>query len=146
MSGRAALVINDEITIPRDELSFSFVRSSGPGGQNVNKVNTKVVLRWSLEQTTSLPPAVHGRFVARYARRINEAGELLLSSQQHRQQSRNVRDCEAKLRDLILAVAKPPQRRKKTHRPARVNEARLKQKRATAGKKTLRRRPSSDDG
>lgn len=145
MSSRAAFVVNDQISIPRDELNFSFVRSSGPGGQNVNKLNTKAVLRWSLVGTSSLPVDVHHRFTARYARRINDAGELVLSSQRYRNQARNVRDCEAKLRDLILAVAVPPKPRRKTSRPPLVNEARLRQKRATAKRKQLRRRVDRDD-
>ena len=78
------LRINAQIAIPRRELQFSFVRSSGPGGQNVNKVASKAVLRWNVTNTQAIPEAVRGRLLARFARRINDHGELILSSQRYR--------------------------------------------------------------
>ena len=143
MADSSALFVNDDISIPRGELRFTFVRSSGPGGQNVNKVNTKAVLRWPLAQTTALSDEVRSRFATRYVRRINDAGELVLSSQRYRDQSRNIDDCLTKLRELVLAVAEPPVPRKKTRPPRRANEERLRQKRATAAKKQLRKKPSA---
>ena len=139
------LVVRDDLVIPRDEFRFSFVRSSGPGGQHVNKVNTKAVLHWDVTGSPSLPQDVRDRFVARFARRVNAEGELVLSSQRYRDQSRNVQDCLAKLRELILAVATPPTPRKKTRPPRQAKEARLRQKRATAAKKQLRRPPTDTD-
>jgi ribosome-associated protein len=137
--------VNSRISIPRVELQFSFVRSSGPGGQNVNKVASKAVLRWPVAHSTSIPAAVRDRFVTRYARRINDRGELVLSSQRYRDQARNVEDCLTKLRELVLAVAAPPRTRKKSTPPPRAREKRLREKRSVAEKKHRRRAPPATD-
>ena len=108
------LVVEPGLRIPLDEFEFSFVRSAGPGGQNVNKVNTKAVLRWPVAASPSLPPAVRGRFLARFGNRLTTAGELIVVSQRYRDQSRNRADCLEKLREMLAAVATPPRRRKKT--------------------------------
>jgi ribosome-associated protein len=133
--------INAQIAIPRDELRFSFVRSSGPGGQNVNKVASKAVLRWSIGENTSLEQGVRDRFIKRYARRINDRGELIIASQRFRDQSKNIDDCLAKLRDLVLSVASAPRPRKSTRISKAAKERRLREKRATADKKRGRRQP-----
>ena len=139
-----ALVINDQITIPAGELQATFVRSAGPGGQNVNKVNTKAVLRWQVAGTPSLPEAVRRRLLTRYANRINGAGELVLSADEHREQSRNLSACREKLQQMILAVVTPPRRRVKT-RPSRASvERRIKTKQQQSEKKQ-RRRGGPDD-
>jgi len=139
------LRVNSRISIPRSELRLNYVRSSGPGGQNVNKVNTKVQLHWSVADSSALPEPVRERMLSRYARRINERGELVIASQRYRDQSRNIADCLAKLRELVLAVASPPRRRKKTAPPRRAREERLREKRVTAEKKRRRSPPSADD-
>jgi ribosome-associated protein len=138
------LVISETITLPNGELQWSFVRSSGPGGQNVNKVNSKAVLRWSVRSTRCLPDDVRQRFLATYARRISSDGDMVLTSQRYRDQSRNVADCIEKLRRLVLAVEKAPRRRRKTRPPRAVNERRLSNKRHRARKKELRRRPGME--
>jgi ribosome-associated protein len=140
----SALRINSQIAIPRNELRFSFVRSSGPGGQNVNKVASKAVLRWSVAASPSLPEEVRRRFLARHARRINDRGELVLSSQRYRDQGRNIEDCLEKLRSLILSVAKTPRPRKTTRPTKASREARLSQKRAAAEKKRRRSPPRAE--
>jgi ribosome-associated protein len=137
----SAIRVNSRISIARDELAFSFVRSSGPGGQNVNKVASKAVLRWPVARSSSIPAAVRDRFLAHYARRINDRGELVLASQRYRDQPRNIEDCLAKLVDLVLAVAAPPRKRRKSTPPRRAKESRLREKRATAEKKQRRRPP-----
>jgi ribosome-associated protein len=138
------LRINSRIVIPRSELRLSFVRSSGPGGQNVNKVNTKVQLRWCVTRSGSVPEDVRDRLLARYARRINDRGELVLASQRYRDQARNIADCLAKLRDMVSAAAVPPRRRKKTAPPRSSAEARLREKRAQSDKKRRRAPPPAD--
>ena len=139
------LVINRRIRIPRAELKFTFVRSSGPGGQNVNKVSSKAVLRWPVAATESLPDDVRQRFLKKYARRINEEGVLLLTSQRYRDQPRNITDCLEKLQAMIVAVATVPKRRKAT-RPSRgAVERRLKEKRETSRKKKIRRTRPTDE-
>lgn len=139
-----SLRINSRITIPAGELRFSFVRSSGPGGQNVNKVNSKAQLRWSVFRSTALSEEVRSRIVARLRSRITERGELVLSSQRYRDQAKNVGDCLEKLRELVAAAAVPPKRRKKTRPPRSANESRLRDKRAKADKKRGRTRPTDE--
>jgi ribosome-associated protein len=138
------LRVNSRITIPQGELRFSFVRSSGPGGQNVNKVNSKAQLRWSVVASAALPEDVRARLSSRLARRLNDRGEVVIVSQRYRDQARNIGDCLAKLRELILASAAPPKRRKKTRPPRSASESRLRDKRVTAEKKR-RRSPPADD-
>jgi ribosome-associated protein len=135
------LRINSQLAIPRRELHFSFVRSSGPGGQNVNKVASKAVLRWSAATSPSLTDEVRGRLLAQCGRRLNDRGELILASQRFRDQAKNVDDCLEKLRSLVASAAKRPKKRKKTRVPKAAKEARLTEKRAYAEKKR-RRRPS----
>jgi ribosome-associated protein len=139
-----ALRINAEITIPRSELRLSFVRSSGPGGQNVNKVASKAVMRWDVAKSRSLPDDVRGRLLATVGRRINDRGELILASQRYRDQSKNVEDCRNKLRQIVLGAAAPSRPRKKTRKPKRADEARLRQKRANSERKRRRGPPSSE--
>jgi ribosome-associated protein len=135
------LEINDQIRIPDDELEWSYVRSGGPGGQNVNKVASKAVLRWNLAASPSLPEKVKTRLRTLQRRRITTEGELVLSSQRYRDQGRNVEDCLAKLREMILQATVVPKARKAT-RPSRgAREARLKEKRHRSSTKTRRRRP-----
>jgi ribosome-associated protein len=138
------LRINAQIAVPRHEIRFSFVRSSGPGGQNVNKVASKAVLRWPVVASPSLPEEVRGRLLARYPRRINDRGELVLSSQRYRDQARNLEDCLEKLRALVLSVASTPRPRKKTRPTKASREARLGQKRAISEKKQRRHPPRAD--
>jgi ribosome-associated protein len=139
-----ALRINTRIAIPRSELLFTFVRSSGPGGQNVNKVASKAVLRWAAASSPSIPDDVRARLLARAARQINDRGELVLTSQRYRDQSRNKDDCLEKLRSLIASVAKAPRIRRKTKPSKSSREARLKDKRAASQKKQRRGRPTLD--
>ncbi|MBW2282349.1 MAG: aminoacyl-tRNA hydrolase [Deltaproteobacteria bacterium] len=139
------LIVNDRIRIPLRELHFDFARSSGPGGQNVNKVATKAVLRWPVVRSRSLPDDVRERFVARYHRRITREGDLVLQSQRFRDRGRNIADCIEKLRRMLEEVATPPRRRRPT-RPTRSSvERRLSGKRHASGRKRLRRAPDDDD-
>src|SRR5271170_1923369 len=108
------LFVTPQLRIPLDEFSFTFARSGGPGGQNVNKVNSKAVMRWPVATSTSLPDAVRYRFMAKYAARITADGELVLTSQKYRDQSRNIDDCLEKLTAMITSVAVAPVPRKST--------------------------------
>ncbi|MFW6170825.1 MAG: alternative ribosome rescue aminoacyl-tRNA hydrolase ArfB [Planctomycetota bacterium] len=139
------LVIDSRIRIPLSEMRLSFARSSGPGGQNVNKVNSKVTLHWNVASSSQLPADVRDRFLARYHGRINTDGDVVIQSQRYRDQARNRADCLEKLRQLILSVRYPPKRRKKT-RPSRASrERRLRDKRRKSDKKQLRKRPPPAD-
>lgn len=139
------LRVNSRIEIPLTEFDFSFSRSGGPGGQNVNKVNTKVTLRWDIQRSPTIPDDVRDRFRARYRRRINKDGELVMYSQRYRDQGRNVADVLEKLRELVLQVAVAPVPRKKTKPSRGANRRRLEQKRRNANRKQMRQRPRADD-
>jgi ribosome-associated protein len=135
------LVVNSRLRVPLRELRFTFSRSSGPGGQRVNKANTKATLRWSVGSSRSLPEAVRERFLQRHRRRISATGELVISSQRFRDRGRNVADCLEKLRKMLQEVATPPRHRKATQ-PTRASvERRLRSKREKAARKQLRQRP-----
>jgi ribosome-associated protein len=144
MTVPSTLRVNDQIAIRRGELRFSFVRSSGPGGQNVNKVASKAVLHWNVAESGALSDEVRGRLLSRERRRINDRGELVLTSQRYRDQPKNIDDCLEKLTALILAAAKRPRARKKTRPTRSSREARLSEKRVVADKKRRRQRPSED--
>lgn len=142
---RRALVVNRRIRIPLTELRFEFARSAGAGGQNVNKVSSKARLRWSVEQSDALPPGVRERFMRRYARRITNDGEFMLTSQRYRDQGRNVQDCLDKLRDMVREVATPPKRRVATRPGRAAKERRLSDKKRRADVKRTRGRAGRSD-
>jgi ribosome-associated protein len=133
--------INERLAVPDSELSWTFVRSGGPGGQNVNKVASKAVLRWDLQANTSLPDEAKLRLVGQQRRRVTTDGELVLSSQRYRDQERNRQDCLEKLRGLVLAALEVPRPRKAT-RPSRGSKLRrLAGKRKRSATKLSRRPP-----
>lgn len=133
------LVVAPHIQIPPAEFEFTYARSSGPGGQNVNKVNSKAVLRWQALKSPSLPEAVRARFLAKYGSRLTGDGELLITSERYRDQPRNIDDCLEKLREILLSVAVAPKKRKKT-KPSRASkERRLDSKKRDSTKKQNRR-------
>jgi len=140
------LVVNSQLQIPGGEISLSFARSAGPGGQNVNKVNSKAVLRWNVVKTTRLSQAAKSRFLEKFSSRINQAGELVLASDTYREQPRNVSACYEKLRQLILAALVAPRARLKT-RPSRGSVERRLQKKQQASKRKQSRRykPGNED-
>ena len=111
----------------------------------MNKVNTKATLRWDVSNSPSLPDDVRGRFLAKYPRRINKEGRLVLSSQRFRDQHRNVSDCLEKLRELLLAVESSPRRRKKTAPTKSSRERRLADKQQLAEKKQRRQAVKPDE-
>jgi ribosome-associated protein len=133
------LVVTPHLAIPLAEIEFTYSRSSGPGGQNVNKVNSKATLRWPALSSPSLPPAIRQRFLGRFGRRLTAEGELVIASQRHRDASRNMADCLEKLREMLAAVAEAPKIRRPT-RPTRGSiRRRLEQKQHRSDKKQSRR-------
>jgi ribosome-associated protein len=137
------LKIDDRLAIPIEEFRWEFTRSSGPGGQNVNKVNSKVQLRWT-PADSSLPPAVKQRVLAAVASRLTNEGELLVSSQEFRDQGRNLDACLAKIREIVLAVARPPKIRRPTT-PSRASQVRRVEAKSRRSQTKLRRRPPETD-
>lgn len=133
------IVFGKGLTLPLAELFWSFCRSSGPGGQNVNKLSTKAVLEWPVASSPSLPDDVRQRFLARYGSRINARGTLVLASQRTRSQQQNRLDLLERLRKMLEAVAAPPPRRHPS-KPSRASRARrLAAKRRRAQTKQGRR-------
>ena len=138
------LRVTDSLAIPLAEFGFEFARSGGPGGQNVNKVNSKALLRWKPAESPSLPAPVRERLLRALASRLTKEGELLITSQLTRDQPRNVEDCLAKLREIVLAAARPPRPRRPS-RPtlaSKVRRVEAKLRRSTT--KKLRRKPDAD--
>ena len=133
------LIVDDKLQIPLTELSFTFSRSGGPSGQNINKVARKATLRFSVAKSPSLPLAVRQRFEQRYASRLTVAGEILITSQRYRDQGRNIADCLEKLRQMLAQVVRPPKARRPTKPSKASRQRRLTGKRKHAEKKTQRR-------
>ena len=136
--------INEQIRIPRSEFHFTYARSGGPGGQNVNKVNSKAVLRWDARHSPSLPPAVRDRFLSKFSSRLTKDGHLVLHSQKSRDQQTNADDCLQRLKSMLLQVAQAPVKRRKTRRSRGSIERRLQNKKAKSLTKRLRKRPAMD--
>src|SRR5690606_29315872 len=109
--------------------------------QNVNKVNSKVTLHWSVANSPSVPDEVRERFSQLFARRMNSQGEVVVVSQRYRDQGRNVADCMEKLRAMLIEAAALPRKRKKTRPTRGSQERRLREKRAASQKKQLRSAP-----
>ncbi len=140
----AALEITRNLAIPEDEFTFELSRSGGPGGQNVNKVNSKVQLRWSPGASQSLPAPIKERLLALVANRLTVEGELLVASSRTRDQAKNREDCLDKLRALILAAVTPPKTRRATRPTLASKERRVAEKQHRAAAKRARRIPDGD--
>jgi len=139
-----ALVIRGSIVIPAEELEWKAARSSGPGGQNVNRVATKVELRFDLAGTRVLDAATRARLRRSAKARLDADGRLVITSQSTRSQAQNLEIAREKLAELIRAALVAPKRRKAT-RPTRASkERRLNAKRKTSDKKQTRRRVRDD--
>lgn len=132
------LPINDRLTIPARDLSWRAVRSSGPGGQNVNKVATKVTLRLDLEGTDALTQAQKRRLRRLAGRRLDAEGGLLVSAQAERSQTQNLDRARATLRRLILKSLVAPKRRVATKPTKAQKRRRLQDKRRQSEKKERR--------
>lgn len=131
--------INDRLSIPEDEIEWSYSRSGGPGGQNVNKVASKVQLRWRMAPSTAIPEFAKERFRILFPSRCTQEGDVLVVSQRYRDQERNREDCVVKLGEMVRASLRTPTPRKAT-KPTRGSKLRrLDAKKKQSGKKQLRR-------
>ncbi len=134
------IVVNHRIHILAAELIWSFARSSGKGGQNVNKTSTKAVLKFNLLWTQSLPQDVRERALQVYGSRLNSEGELTITSERHRSQDQHAKDCIEKLRFMILRVAEPPKPRIATKPKYSAKIKRVDTKKRHGEKKSSRRK------
>ena len=136
--------VTDQIAIGDGEYTEAFVRASGPGGQNVNKVATAVQLRFPV-RTSSLPAAVKARLETQAASRLTADGVLIVEARDHRTQGQNREAARARLAVIVARAARRPKRRRPTRPTAAARERRLRSKERRAHLKKTRRRPSRDE-
>ena len=137
--------INDRLEIPDAELSFATARSSGPGGQNVNKVETRVTLLFDVDGSSSLGESQKRRLRQRLATRINKHGVLRVTSQRHRTQAANRQAATERFVELVGGALRRRRRRRATGPSAAARARRLDDKRRRSRLKARRRRPGADD-
>jgi ribosome-associated protein len=133
------LFVRPGVVIPASELSFEAVRASGPGGQNVNKVASKVDLRFDLDATQVLYPETKERLRALFKNALDKDGRLCVTSQKTRDQARNLEDAREKLRDMILQALVRPKKRRPTKPSRGAVERRIGEKKRHGEKKATRR-------
>jgi len=139
------IAITDDIQLDERELVESFVRASGPGGQNVNKLSTAVQLRFDVRNSPSLPPDVRARLERLAGRRLTNDGVLVITAQRHRTQDRNRQEAREKLVELVRRAAVPPVPRRPTRPTGASRRRRLETKIRRAKIKRLRGvRPGED--
>jgi ribosome-associated protein len=139
------LVATPSIKIPLSELRVQFARSSGPGGQNVNKTNSKVQLFWNVSESNAIGRALKLHFLQKFANQISKTGELLIESQVHRDQHSNRRECLLKLRDMLRKASRRPKPRTPTKPTKSSVQKRLDSKTKQSAKKKLRHPPDGDN-
>lgn len=131
--------ITDQLAIDETEIRFDYIQSSGPGGQNINKVATAVQLRFDVRRSPSLPEDIRLRLERLAGKRLSEDGILIIEARRYRTQEHNRQDAVDRLSALIRKAAEKPKLRKRTRPTAQAREKRLEQKRHRSDIKRLRR-------
>lgn len=139
------LQVTPTIVLDESELHEEFVRASGPGGQNVNKVETAVQLRFNVQTSPSLPEWVRQRLRQLAGNRITDEGELIIEAKRYRSQLQNREDARQQLADLIRQATIRPKTRRKTKPTAAAQQKRLARKRQRSVTKQQRRHTGNDD-
>jgi ribosome-associated protein len=139
------LVINEKVTLPGSDLEWTAVRSSGPGGQNVNKVSSKVELTFDFENTVALPDSTKDRLRILAKNQLDAEGRVLIKSDKTRDQLKNLGDAREKLKKLVLEAMVVPKARKPTKVSRSQKARRLSNKKKDSAKKASRKKPSRDD-
>ncbi|MEO8061712.1 MAG: alternative ribosome rescue aminoacyl-tRNA hydrolase ArfB [Pseudomonadota bacterium] len=140
-----SLLVRPGLEIPDADLEVAFIRSSGPGGQNVNKVASAVQLRFALDRNTTLGPDVKMRLRALAGQRVTDAGEILIQARETRSQEQNRRDAEERLLDLIRRALVVPKKRRATKPTRASKERRLDAKSRSQKNKRLRGKVRNHD-
>lgn len=130
-----------QFVVPADQLEWQFARSAGPGGQHVNRTSSKASLRFDAARCPQLPDDVRQRLLARERSRLTHEGVLVITSQRHRDQPRNVADCVAKLTEILERAATVPRTRRPTRTPRSAVAERLAAKKRRSQTKHLRSGP-----
>ncbi len=132
--------VTETLVIPDEELDWSYARSGGPGGQNVNKVSSKAVLRWTAARSVApIPLAAWARMKAKFPSRFTVEGDVVISSQEYRDQERNREACVTKLAEMVQTSLVEPTPRKKTKVSKAAKRRRVDDKRRQSAKKQGRR-------
>jgi ribosome-associated protein len=132
--------VTDGLVIPRSELEIRASRSSGAGGQHVNKTSSRIEISWNISQSRALSDEQRERLLSRLARRLSEEGAIRIVSSETRSQLRNRETAERRLGETIARALIVPKRRRPTKRPRAANEARLTEKKKHSEKKRERQR------
>ena len=138
------LIINEKITIPAEQLPISAVRSSGPGGQNVNKVSTCIELRFNPQNCPELTETAVKKLLAANKNKLDSEGNIIITSQRFREQYRNIEDARNKLRSLILEALKVRKKRRPTKPTKASIEERMTSKKIQSQKKASRSKKFED--
>lgn len=136
---RGMIKVTDTVNIPDDEVAISFMRASGPGGQNVNKVSTAVQLRFDVAHSWALPAEAKSRLLSLAGQRATAEGVLLIKANRFRTQDRNRQDAIERLVALVRVALVRPRPRKKTRVPHAARQQRLRDKKRKSALKATRR-------
>ncbi len=139
------IIISRDIQLDESEVKFTFIRSPGPGGQNVNKIASAVLLRFNVSHSASLPEDIRERLLALIGKKITSRGDLIIKASRFRTQERNKQDAIDRLQVLIRRILTAPKKRRKTKPTLASKQRRLTTKKLHAKTKLFRKNKSFED-